>query len=89
MKKQKLSLEELKVKSFVTKLEDNEGKKGGTGTDVIVRSVIATVIISAAYCPLSLFCDQPVKPIDEQPGEPILNDTGVPGPCNTNPICIA
>jgi len=92
MKKQKLSLEELKVQSFVTEIGGDENALGGS-TPVI--SIVAVTLllcfpeeanVSADSCGLPPADD---KPIIIDPGKPILNDTGVPGPCNSNPICIA
>ena len=91
MKKQKLTLEELKVKSFVTEIGGDENALGGSTP--LISLVTVTVLLcfpeEAGSGEL-----QPAKPVEQnpvelQPAQPIKNDTLAPGPCNTRNICIA
>jgi len=94
MKKQKLALEELKVKSFVTKIDDNEAAVGGSLP--LVVSIIIVVSVTGCFpeevnktadtCGLSV---APAPAPLPNPGIPIQNNTLVPGPCNTQNVCIA
>jgi len=94
MKKQKLTLEELKVKSFVTELGGDEQALGGS-----TPLLISIVVVSAIGCfpPEAGSGDvRPIeqvpieqKPIDLQPGIPFENDTLAPGPCNSKAVCYA
>ena len=47
-KKQKIQLEDLQVESFVTSLNEEEMQtvQGGTGTDVVIRSILESVKLS-------------------------------------------
>jgi len=69
MKKQKLSLEKLKVESFVTDLSGKEATIGGAYSLV---STIISLTISATLCPLTTFCgntEGPTEPVEVEPTE--------------------
>ena len=46
-KKNKIQLEDLRVESFVTSLNEKEMQtvQGGTGTDEVIRSIIKSIVI--------------------------------------------
>ena len=88
MKKQKLSLEELKVQSFVTEIGGDENALGGS-TPLASAIAISFILIFPEEAGSGDVRPIEEKPIDLQPGKPIENDTLAPGPCNTNPVCIA
>jgi len=93
MKKEKLSLKELQVKSFVTDLSGKAATVGGayiTGT-----TIITVTVISSSVCPDASTgctkedgsCPNPLDPIDVKP---IQLKTESPGDCNSlGPICLA
>jgi len=93
MKKQKLTLEELQVHSFITQLNDGSKEKGGTSPLVTITVVIS--VVTALTCASE---ETQAPGFDPPPSSPaacpggsgttfVPPQTAEPGDCNTIAIC--